>query len=93
MGDNHSRGIGCEMSCLTIKGTQDFSNTSQVRSNAYGEKKTTLASEGLLMRNLFPSAFSLLTTTVSHTAGNMWLGTTLKVSLGHVARERVAGVD
>lgn len=38
-------------------------------------------------------SFLLSTTTVSHTVGSMWLGTTFEVSLGLAAKERVAGVD
>lgn len=38
-------------------------------------------------------SFLLSTTTGLYTAGNMWLGTTFEISLGHVAGERVAGVD
>lgn len=45
-----------------------------------------------LIRNLSLS-FLLPTTTVSYAVGSMWLGRTFEVSLGHAAKERVAGVD
>lgn len=66
-----------------------FNNTSQVLSDAYDKKKHQLLG-GLDKISLFV-LFS--TTTVSHTAGHVWLGTTFEVLLGHTAKERVAGVD
>jgi len=57
-------------------------------SNAYGEK---ISFWGASIRNVSP--FCPSTTTMSPTAGSVWLGTTFEVSLGHPAKERVAGVD